>query len=83
VVLLLHNYPKGKATGDRKMRRDGLKFKLICPDCNAVIVTESPEMMIWELCPACKHYVWDMNDVLMADAYEPEKPRAVSYERHA
>ena len=43
------------------------KFKLICSDCNAVIITSSPEAMVWELCPGCHKHIWDMYDALMAD----------------
>ena len=50
-----------------------IKFKLICPDCNAVIITASPEAMVWELCPGCKHYILDIYDVMMAEVM-PMKP---------
>lgn len=43
------------------------KFKLICPDCNASIITSSPGSLVWELCPACRKHVWDGYDALMAD----------------
>lgn len=52
-----------------------LKFRLICPDCNAVIITSSPEAMVWERCPACRTHIWDRYDALMADV-APMKPSA-------
>ncbi len=44
-----------------------VKFKLICPDCDAVIITSSAEALIWEVCPACRRHRWDMGDVMMAE----------------
>jgi hypothetical protein len=52
-----------------------VKFSLICPDCDAVIITSSPEAMVWELCPSCRKHIWDMYDALMADV-APMKPSA-------
>jgi hypothetical protein len=43
------------------------KYRLICPECNAVIATACPEAMVWELCPVCKKYMWDPYDAKMAD----------------
>jgi Zn-finger nucleic acid-binding protein len=43
------------------------QYRLICPDCSAVIVTACPEAMVWELCPACRKYRWDLYDAKMAD----------------
>ena len=52
-------------------------FRIICPECGAVVLTASAEAAIWELCPACRHHVWDMGDVLMADAcgFDSTAPR--------
>ena len=44
-----------------------VKFRLICPECDAVIMTSSPEAMVWEQCPGCRKHIWDMYDALMAD----------------
>jgi Zn-finger nucleic acid-binding protein len=44
-----------------------VKFRLICPDCDAVIITSSPEAMIWEQCPHCRNHIWDSGDILMAE----------------
>ena len=43
------------------------KYRLICPECSAVVITAYPEAVIWERCPACKRHMWDHGDVLMAD----------------
>lgn len=43
------------------------RYRLICPDCNAVLVTAYPEAAVWELCPACRQYMWDPYDARMAD----------------
>ena len=50
------------------------KFKIICPDCGAAIITSSPTAVIWELCPGCHRHIWDSYDAMMADPY--------SFERH-
>jgi hypothetical protein len=50
-----------------------VKFRLICPECDAVIITSSPEALAWELCPGCKSHIWDMCDALMADVV-PQNP---------
>ena len=43
------------------------KYRLICPNCSAAIFTGCPEAMIWEVCPACRRYMWDPYDARMAD----------------
>ncbi len=50
------------------------KFKLTCPECEAAVIIASPESAIWERCPSCGLHVWDMNDVMMAEAM-PEGAR--------
>jgi hypothetical protein len=51
------------------------RFKIICPECGAIILTLHPVAIVWERCPGCKRHVWDKYDVLMADisSYEPER----------
>jgi Zn-finger nucleic acid-binding protein len=44
-----------------------VKFRLICPVCDAVIITSSPEALVWEQCPACRKHIWDVYDAMMAD----------------
>jgi len=44
-----------------------VKFRLICPVCDAVIITSSPEALVWERCPACRKHIWDTYDAMMAD----------------
>ena len=43
------------------------KYRLICPECSAIIVTASPDSLVWELCPACRRHMWDVYDARMAD----------------
>jgi len=51
-----------------------MKFKVNCPECNAVIITELPQAIIWEHCPSCKNHIWDQYDILMAEAFVHEHP---------
>jgi len=44
--------------------------KLICPECSAVIVTPRPEVLVWELCPACKSHIWDTYDLMLAEVVQ-------------
>lgn len=44
-----------------------IKFKMYCPKCSAMVVTENPQVIIWELCPGCNSHIWDMTDALMAE----------------
>lgn len=58
------------------------KYRLICPECNAVVITTYPEAAVWELCPACKRHMWDLHDVRMADKMDVEPsigPRRSTY----
>ena len=48
------------------------KFRLICPDCGAIVLTANPEALVWELCPACRHHMWDIYDARMADKVSHE-----------
>lgn len=43
------------------------KYRLICPECGAVVITTSPEAVVWELCPGCRSHMWDVYDVMMAE----------------
>ena len=51
------------------------KYKIICPECGAWIVTEEPKSLIWERCPGCRHYSLDIYDVMMAEVLST-KPTA-------
>ncbi len=44
------------------------KFRVTCPNCGAGVITETPKALVWELCPGCREYVWDLSDALMAEA---------------
>ncbi len=63
------------ATYDNIMKNSvSHKFKITCPECEAEVIVASPEAVIWERCPACRIHMWDMNDVLMAEAVQdPER----------
>ena len=43
------------------------KYRLICPNCGASVVTLVPEAVMWELCPGCLKHGWDAMDVQMAE----------------
>jgi hypothetical protein len=59
-----------------------IKFKVICPECGAWILTEAPKTLIWELCPGCKHYIMDIYDVMMAEVM-PMKPSSAGIQATA
>jgi Zn-finger nucleic acid-binding protein len=52
------------------------KFIIICPECDAAMITAAPSTTIWELCPHCRHHVMDRYDVMMAqpiaDSAQPQ-----------
>lgn len=43
------------------------RFKIICPECGAAIITANRLAAVLEVCPSCKQHVWDMCDALLAD----------------
>ena len=51
-----------------------VKFKMCCPKCGAMIITETPQVVIWELCPGCSAHIWDLTDALMAEVV-PSSPK--------
>jgi hypothetical protein len=40
-----------------------------------MVITPNPDAIVWELCPACKHHMWDVNDARMADRVTNEAAR--------
>ena len=48
------------------------RYRMICPECGAAVLTSYPEAVVWEMCPACKHHVWDIFDARMADKVQHE-----------
>lgn len=60
-----------------------VNFKMVCPNCGAVIKTASPDAVIWEFCPGCRHHIWDMYDAMMADVCETEQHGACGRGAHA
>jgi Zn-finger nucleic acid-binding protein len=59
------------------------KFKIMCPECGVAVVTANPKMLIWELCPSCRHHVWDMYDVLLAEVYINDRNSVAARAFHA
>jgi Zn-finger nucleic acid-binding protein len=51
-----------------------IHFKITCPECGAVMITATPDAAILELCPLCRHHVWDKYDALMAEVWIPDAP---------
>ncbi|OGW38655.1 MAG: hypothetical protein A2010_18385 [Nitrospirae bacterium GWD2_57_9] len=47
------------------------KFKITCPECSAVIITSTPDAILWEACPGCGRHIWDIYDALMAEVFTP------------
>ena len=62
--------------GKQANHREGTmsKYRLTCPECNAIVITADPEAVIWERCPGCRMHVWERYDVLMAErvGYRPQ-----------
>jgi hypothetical protein len=54
------------------------KFRVICPNCGIGVVTETPKALVWELCPGCRHYVWDLSDALMAEIVPTKSKKSES-----
>jgi len=59
------------------------KYRLICPECSAVVMTACAEAAVWELCPACRHYRWDLYDARMADKVESGSSAEAGRSAHA
>ena len=58
-----------------------VNFRMICPDCGAVVIAASPQALVWELCPGCGSHIWDLSDVLMADVFAPDTYPVVAGDR--
>ena len=59
------------------------KYRLICPECSAVVLTNYPEATVWELCPSCRRHIWDLHDARMADKVDAEAPYGTGRSTHA
>jgi Zn-finger nucleic acid-binding protein len=59
------------------------KYRLICPECSAVVITAYPEAVVWELCPACEFHIWDIYDAKMADKVIENRADSYSYKVYA
>jgi Zn-finger nucleic acid-binding protein len=53
------------------------RYRIICPDCAAIVITETRLSALLEYCPKCKRHIWDMYDALLADRYSPESGKVV------
>jgi Zn-finger nucleic acid-binding protein len=54
------------------------RYRIICPDCGAIVITATRLSALLEYCPKCKHHIWDIYDALLADLYSPESDEVVS-----
>jgi Zn-finger nucleic acid-binding protein len=54
------------------------RYRIICPDCAAIVITETRLSALLEDCPKCKRHIWDIYDALLADRYSLEPDAAVS-----
>jgi hypothetical protein len=59
------------------------KYRLICPECSAAVITTYPEAAVWELCPGCRRHMWDLFDARMADKIDAGPPRGAGRSTHA
>jgi len=59
------------------------KYRLICPECSAVVITPYPEVAVWELCPGCRRHRWDLYDARMADKVESGSAAEAGRSTHA
>ncbi len=54
-----------------------VRFRIICPECNAVVLTQHRLAAVLELCPSCRHHVWDLQDALLADQVSQESGQVI------
>jgi len=59
------------------------RYRIICPDCGAIVITKTRLSALLENCPKCKHHIWDMYDALLADRCSPESGVVVSQNMRA
>lgn len=59
------------------------RYRIICPDCGAIVITKTRLSVLLEDCPKCKHHIWDIYDALLADLYSPESGKVVSLNMRA
>ena len=43
-------------------------FRMKCPVCGTAVIAASPLELIWEFCPGCGSHIWDIADIIMAEA---------------
>ncbi len=54
-----------------------IRFRIICPECGAVVITPNRLAAVLEVCPSCRRHVWDLYDALMADHVSPDTGQVV------
>ncbi len=59
------------------------RFRIICPDCGAIVITKTRLSALLECCPKCRQHIWDMYDALLADIYSPESDTAIGLNMRA
>ncbi len=59
------------------------RFRLICPECGAAVITADPEAVVWERCPGCNRHMWDIVDARMADRVTVDAKSGIEWSNHA
>ena len=67
----------------RERRRGMTRYRIICPDCGAIIITATRLSAVLEECPKCRHHIWDLYDALLADLYSMESDKVVGHSMSA
>ncbi len=49
------------------MTKQMTRYRIICPECGAVVFAVNRHAAIWEICPSCRRHTWDVYDVLLGD----------------
>ena len=69
----MSNMSKTRILKQSKVNMDPrAKYRMICPECGAAVLTGYPEAVVWEVCPVCRHHIWDVYDARMADKVSQE-----------
>ncbi len=53
------------------------QYRIICPNCGAIIITATRLSAVLEDCPKCRQHIWDLYDALLADLYSTESDKVV------
>ncbi len=55
------------------------RFRIICPECGAAVITANRLAAVLEVCPSCRRHVWDLYDALLADLVSPASGQVVGH----